>query len=336
MDIVAKAWKLYKRAKSRGLGKSELGKHGLGDPNPWKSPTKMNGWVRVQKTIQILVVGLFLSMSCHAATTTNLAIEKGIEGQVDWFNSLWVPAWDAVDAAFTTFGINLTVSTQTKLGGLAILGNVSIGLSPVDDNAKLLVKNIGDNTYIKVVARNVSNDSAVQFNDGTNNNWYVGMLGGGGVSNNFSLNQNGGLAGMVVTISTAGNVSIGSSTVDDNAKLLVRGTSGNIYTKIVSSATNFDSAVQFNDGSNNNWYAGVLGGGGVSNKFSVNYNGGLSGMKLSIDEFGTVRLAQQSNCETKTPGAVGELCVQDSATCPITISTGTSLAAFSCLSLTAP
>ena len=56
----------------------------------------------------------------------------------------------------------------------------------------------------------------------------------------------------------------------------------------------------------------------------------------TITASGILGLEQQSSCDALTPNAVGELCAQNSATCPISISTNTSIRGFACLSTTVP
>lgn len=51
---------------------------------------------------------------------------------------------------------------------------------------------------------------------------------------------------------------------------------------------------------------------------------------------GLMQPEQQANCEALTPGQVGAICTQNSATCPTAIATATTLGGYNCLSLGTP
>ena len=51
---------------------------------------------------------------------------------------------------------------------------------------------------------------------------------------------------------------------------------------------------------------------------------------------GGILIVRSDDCEKITPGVEGEICIQDSATCPIAVSTSTAVGGFACLAVTTP
>lgn len=294
-------------------------------------------------------ISLFAVASPTATTpsATKLMVYDSVDNKVCVSTGTALGAWKCVELS-----VNLSASTETKTGGLNVIGAIGAGVtdptSPldvrtnpgaegitirgrqVDGTSGLIFKNFAGDTNVGTFQVNASTfifgsvaNAPMDFYTNNAEKMRLTTLGKLGILNiapNYVLDVTGDInstsSATFTTPAHGEGVVIKGRSSDQVAGLIFKNNAGT-----TTQGTFQVDANSFLFGS-------------VSNASMNFYTNNAEKMVLNTD--GTLKLFQNTACENQTPSAVGVFCAQNSATCPVAVSTGTALAAYACITFGAP